>query len=127
MAGSVRSGKFVDPACSKRSVREADHGDRIRLLLHLRNAADGGRAEVLCYLWRRLCGDRGLLDVFVGTIRDWLSSRLDAAATDLTYLARISALWGRLNQSARETEVFNLDRKPLVFAIFGWLADATRD
>jgi len=70
--------------------------------------------------------DRGLLEVFVGAIRDWLSGRLDVEANDLARLARAADLWERLNRSARDVETFNLERKPLVFAIFGLLAEASR-
>ena len=30
------------------------------------------------------------------------------------------------NQTARDVETFNLDRKPLVFNVFRWLAEASR-
>ena len=71
-------------------------------------------------------GDRRLFEVFVGAIRDWLSARLDADANDLAALARTADLWDRLNRSARDVEIYNLERKPLVFAIFGLLAEASR-
>jgi DNA polymerase-3 subunit delta' len=70
--------------------------------------------------------DRGLTDVFVGAVRDWLSARLDAEADNLPRLARIADLWERLNRAARDTETYNLERKPLVFTVFGMLADAAR-
>lgn len=70
--------------------------------------------------------DRGLLDVFVGTVRDWLSARLDTEADNPRRLARTADLWDRLNRSARDVETYNLERKPLVFAIFGLLAEASR-
>jgi DNA polymerase III subunit delta' len=70
--------------------------------------------------------DRGLLEVFVGAIRDWLSGRLDVEANDLARLARTADLWEHLNRSARDVEAYNLERKPLVFAIFGLLAEASR-
>jgi DNA polymerase-3 subunit delta' len=70
--------------------------------------------------------DRGLLEVFVGAIRDWLSARLDAQPYNLARLARTADLWDRLNRSARDAEIYNLERKPLVFAIFGLLAEASR-
>ena len=74
--------------------------------------------------------DRGLLEVFVGAIRDWLSGRLDvpreAISPDLARMAGTADLWERLNRSARDVETFNLERKPLVFAIFGLLAEASR-
>jgi DNA polymerase-3 subunit delta' len=71
-------------------------------------------------------GDRGLFDVFVGAIRDWLSGRLDALADDPAGLARSAELWERLNATARDVAIYNLERKPMVFAIFGLLAEASR-
>jgi DNA polymerase III subunit delta' len=70
--------------------------------------------------------ERGLLDVFVGAVRDWLSGRLDTEVGNVTRLARTADLWERLNRSARDVEVYNLERKPFVFAIFGLLAEASR-
>jgi DNA polymerase III subunit delta' len=70
--------------------------------------------------------DRGLLDVFVGAVRDGLSGRLDTEVGNLTRLARTADLWERLNRSARDVEVYNLERKPFVFTTFGLLAEASR-
>jgi DNA polymerase-3 subunit delta' len=70
--------------------------------------------------------DRGLLDTFVGAVRDWLSGRLDTEVGNLRRLARTADLWERLNRSARDVEVYNLERKPFVFTIFGLLAEASR-
>ncbi len=70
--------------------------------------------------------DRGLLEVFVGAVRDWLSARLEAEAGNLGRLARIADMWEHLNRSAREVETYNLERKPLVFSTFGLLAEASR-
>ena len=70
--------------------------------------------------------DRGLLEVFVGAIRDWLSARLDTEANNPGRLARTAELWDRVNRSARDVETYNLERKPLVFTIFGLLAEASR-
>jgi DNA polymerase-3 subunit delta' len=70
-------------------------------------------------------GDRGLLEVFVGAVRDVLSGRLDVPGNDLARLARTADQWERLNRSARDVETYNLERKPLVFAMFGLLADAS--
>jgi DNA polymerase-3 subunit delta' len=70
--------------------------------------------------------DRGLLDVFVDTVRDWLSGRLDKEGGNLRRLARTADLWERLNRSARDVELFNLERKPFVFSVFGLLAEASR-
>jgi DNA polymerase III subunit delta' len=70
--------------------------------------------------------DRGLLDVFIGAVRDWLSARLDTEIGNPGRLVRMAELWERLNRSARDVETYNLERKPFVFAIFGLLAEAAR-
>jgi DNA polymerase-3 subunit delta' len=38
----------------------------------------------------------------------------------------VAEVWEKLNGAAREVEMFNLDRKPMVFAVFGLLAEAAR-
>jgi DNA polymerase-3 subunit delta' len=70
--------------------------------------------------------DRGLLNVFVGAVRDWLSARLDTEVRNPGQLARTADLWDRLNGLARDVETYNLERKPFVFTIFGLLAEASR-
>jgi DNA polymerase III subunit delta' len=82
--------------------------------------------HVLHALGDELDRDRGLLDVFVGAVRDWLSGRLDTERGNLRRLARTAELWERLNRLARDVEVFNLERKPFVFSVFGLLAEASR-
>jgi DNA polymerase III subunit delta' len=82
--------------------------------------------HVLHALGDELDRDRGLLEVFVGAVRDFLSGRLDADSGNLRRLARTADLWERLNRSARDVEVFNLERKPFVFLVFGLLAEASR-
>jgi DNA polymerase-3 subunit delta' len=39
---------------------------------------------------------------------------------------RVAEAWQKVNQAARDAEAYNLERKPLVFAVFGALAEATR-
>ena len=41
-------------------------------------------------------------------------------------LVRLADAWDKVNQAARDADTYNLDRKPLVFAVFGWLAEAER-
>src|SRR5215470_3867930 len=82
--------------------------------------------QALHALGDQLDRDRGLLEVFVGAVRDWLSGRLDTEVGNLGRLARTADLWERLNRSARDVEVYNLERKPFVFTIFGLLAEASR-
>jgi DNA polymerase III subunit delta' len=70
--------------------------------------------------------DDGTLTAFVDTVRDWLSQRLDTPPREPRRLARVAEVWEKVNRAAREAEVFHLDRKPLVFAVFGLLAEAAR-
>ena len=72
--------------------------------------------------------DRAALGAFADTVERWMARRLhaDGAAADLPRLARLAEVWEKIAKSVRETEMFNLERKPLVFAVFGLLAEATR-
>ena len=74
--------------------------------------------------------------VFVDTVRDWLSSQLGGAgalqpvAAGGAGNARLGGLaqaWEDVDRAARDAEAYNLERKPLVFKVFGWLAAAVRD
>ena len=66
------------------------------------------------------------LAAFVDTVNAWLAQRLDRNQTDIDRLARLAEAWERINQAARDAETYNLERKPLVFSVFGLLAEATR-
>ncbi|HKD25905.1 MAG TPA: DNA polymerase III subunit delta', partial [Xanthobacteraceae bacterium] len=92
----------------------------------LLNALPSTDPHALHALGDQLDRDRGLLEVFVGAVRDWLSAQLDMEARNLGRLARMADLWERLNRSARDVEIYNLERKPFVFTIFGLLAEASR-
>ncbi len=48
------------------------------------------------------------------------------ANANLPRLARLAEVWEKINRAARDTEAYNLERKPLVFSVFGLLAEATR-
>ena len=48
------------------------------------------------------------------------------ANANLPRLARLAEVWEKVTHAARDTEAFNLERKPLVFSVFGLLAEATR-
>jgi DNA polymerase-3 subunit delta' len=72
--------------------------------------------------------DRAALGAFVDSVDRWIVARLrigDANA-NLPRLARLAEVWEKINNTARETETYNLERKPLVFSVFGLLAEATR-
>jgi DNA polymerase-3 subunit delta' len=66
------------------------------------------------------------LAAFVDTINAWLSLRLDRDRGEIGRLARLADASERINAAARDAEIYNLERKPLVFGVFGLLAEATR-
>jgi DNA polymerase III subunit delta' len=75
----------------------------------------------------RLYGtDPAPLAAFVDTVNGWLSARLASGNGDRARLLRVAEAWDKVNLAARDAEEFNLERKPLVFNVFGWLAEASR-
>ena len=70
--------------------------------------------------------DDGTFETFVDTIRDWLTARIGGGTGEPARLAQVAEVWDKLNRTAQEVDVFNLDRKPMVFAVFGLLAEAAR-
>jgi DNA polymerase-3 subunit delta' len=71
-------------------------------------------------------GDDAALEACLDAMRDWLSASLSAEPPNPARLARVAEVWEKLNRAAGEVEEFNLERKPLVFAAFGLLAEAAR-
>jgi DNA polymerase-3 subunit delta' len=74
-----------------------------------------------------------MLATFADGVREWLSAGLPrhapspgghAAAAQRS--AALAQAWQNVERATREAEVFNLERKPLVFKVFGWLAEAAR-
>jgi DNA polymerase III subunit delta' len=75
----------------------------------------------------RLYGtDPATLAAFVDTVNAWLSARLADGALEPARLDRVAQTWEKVNRAAQEAEEYNLERKPLVFNVFGWLAEASR-
>ena len=74
--------------------------------------------------------DRVALAAFIDSVDRWVSQRLRAddanANANLPRLARLVEVWEKINRAARDTEAYNLERKPLVFSVFGLLSEATR-
>jgi DNA polymerase-3 subunit delta' len=71
--------------------------------------------------------DRTTLATFVDTVERWLIERLgDGSNANLASLARVSEVWEKVQRDARDTQEYNLERKPLVFSVFGMLAEAMR-
>jgi DNA polymerase III subunit delta' len=73
--------------------------------------------------------DRVALGAFIDSVDRWITLRLRAdghANANLPRLARLAEVWEKISRAARETESYNLERKPLVFSVFGLLAEAVR-
>jgi DNA polymerase-3 subunit delta' len=70
--------------------------------------------------------DRVALGAFIDSVDRWITQRLraDGSNANLPRLARLAEVWEKINRAARETESYNLERKPLVFSVFGLLAEA---
>jgi DNA polymerase-3 subunit delta' len=66
------------------------------------------------------------LATFVDIINGWLASRLALEPRQPRRMARVAEAWEKINQAARDVDEYNLERKPFVFAVFGWLAEAAR-
>jgi DNA polymerase-3 subunit delta' len=70
--------------------------------------------------------DPRTLEAFLDTVNAWLSARMTGGPQESRRMARVAEVWEKVNRAALEVEIFNLERKPLVFAVFGLLADAAR-
>ena len=98
--------------------------ERVFELLRALPAVDAAAMHALGDTLAR--ADAAALEAFLDALRDWLSSRLTVEAESPARLARVAEVWEKLNCAAGEVEEFNLERKPLVFAAFGLLAEAAR-
>ncbi len=70
--------------------------------------------------------DQAPLATFMDVVRDWLSARLVVSPQEPSRLAHVAEVWEKVNRAAREVEVYNLERKPLVFAVFRLLSETAR-
>ncbi|MDJ1156793.1 DNA polymerase III subunit delta' [Chelatococcus sp. SYSU_G07232] len=65
--------------------------------------------------------------VVLETIADWIATTVRGRAGEgASRLAPLVEVWEKSARAAREAQVLNLDRRPLVLAIFGDLAEAVR-
>ena len=84
-------------------------------------------AKALHALGEALAGtDPEPLAAFVDTVNAWLSQRLIREQNALDLAHRLAGASESINRAARDAEIYNLERKPLVFSVFGLLAEATR-
>ena len=70
--------------------------------------------------------DPQTLEAFMDLVNGWLSAQLAGDVEALPRMARLAETWDKVNRAARDVETYNLERKPLVFSVFGALADAAR-
>jgi DNA polymerase-3 subunit delta' len=72
--------------------------------------------------------DRVALAAFIDGVERWITDRLHVGDTNanLPRLARLAEVWEKVARAARDTESYNLERKPLVFSVFAMLAEAMR-
>ncbi len=67
-----------------------------------------------------------VLASFMDVVNGWLSVRLTDGPQDARRMARLAQAWDKINQAARDADTYNLERKPLVFAVFNTISDAVR-
>jgi DNA polymerase-3 subunit delta' len=70
--------------------------------------------------------DPAPLETFMDMVNRWLSEQLKRDGARLTRMERIAETWDKINRAARDAETYNLERKPLVFSVFGALTEAAR-
>ncbi|MEZ5786113.1 MAG: DNA polymerase III subunit delta' [Xanthobacteraceae bacterium] len=68
--------------------------------------------------------EREAFSTFVETVQEWLSSQLHRPPQDVRRLAPLAEAWSRIDEAARDVDTYNLDRRPFVFSVFRWLAEA---
>lgn len=115
-------------------------GETLRLLQDNAVDLDGAVGALLAGLpavdWarvHRLADSVGMSDdrfeIVLRAILDWLDRTVGAkarAGTGLRGLVRFSEGWDAIRASAREAQILNLDKRPLLLSIFGELARAAR-
>jgi DNA polymerase-3 subunit delta' len=124
-----------------RAAAEAADGSVARALMLLEGPALALRQRVLDLLGQLPNPDRRALHAlsdalagteaqtlraFLDTVNAWMAARLSNAVQDKSRNAQVATAWQKINDAAQETDEYNLDRRPLVFAVFGWLAEAAR-
>jgi DNA polymerase-3 subunit delta' len=70
--------------------------------------------------------DPATLAAFMDLVNGWLSAQLGDGTGPKPRLARLAETWDQVNRAARDVDTYNLERKPLVFSVFGALAEAAR-
>jgi DNA polymerase-3 subunit delta' len=72
-------------------------------------------------------GTEGDLELALDTAMAWVSKGLEArASAGAARLAPLVEVCEKVTRAAREAELYNLDKRPVVISLFGDLADAIR-
>lgn len=66
------------------------------------------------------------LATFMDIVNDWMSRQMREGAQETVALARLARASETINGAARDVGEYNLERKPLVFSVFGALSEAAR-
>lgn len=73
--------------------------------------------------------DRAGVAAFAAAVGRWIEQRVAAEIVQQGHnparLARLAEVWEKIGRAARDTQAYNLERRPLVFSVFGLLAEAT--
>jgi DNA polymerase-3 subunit delta' len=69
--------------------------------------------------------DDAAMTTFNDAIRKWLGEQVERSGEPYR-LVRFADAWDKFNRAAADVEIYNTERKPLVFATFGLLAEAAR-
>ena len=138
MAVAMGAGANADEIETAAGVADGSVGRALRLLegdaLELRQQVVGLLDRLpaldpraLHALGEEIAGTQSeTLAAFMDAVNAWLSARLQSGPQDKARLARVAEVWAAVNSAARDAEAYNLDRKPLVFSVFGKLAEAAR-
>ena len=138
MAAAMGAGASADEIRTAADVADGSAGRALRLLdgdaLELRQQVvglldrlPGIDPRALHALGEEIAGTQSEpLAAFMDAVNAWLSARLQSGPQDGARLARVAEVWAVVNSAARDAEAYNLDRKPLVFSVFGQLAEAAR-
>jgi len=70
--------------------------------------------------------DSAPLAAFVDIVNGWLEARLEDGKAPKRRLGLVAEIWDKVNAAASDADEYNLDRRPLVFSVFGLLAEAAR-
>ena len=66
------------------------------------------------------------LENFIDLVNGWLTAQLHTGLQETKRLSLLAQVSAKVNSAARDAGAYNLERKPLVFAVFGLLSEAAR-